>query len=262
MFRNPLYLNLNLLQNLADYMGIELVTDTEVTRQTVDERRGRVGIKKVVDVSGEKGSTAQVTEVYTTSFRPVRAMNDVIDALLRSDDLVDLATNPDAAFSQRDVIQIEGTLSISPVTEMGALMAQVTPLLVDQASKGKKEFDLKPADVGKILLEDQPGDFVHVLELNLGDERPAAYVLAMPSNLFGSATMDDLTGELTILATVDRLVDAGGTFSLERHLMPGLNRTVRRAIGSHDLSDMLRSFATDVLGRTIDPDAISVKGPA
>jgi hypothetical protein len=51
-FRNPPYLNLPLLQNLADYYAIELPGEAQVTRRSLAERKGMAGIKTGVELGG------------------------------------------------------------------------------------------------------------------------------------------------------------------------------------------------------------------
>lgn len=260
-FRNPLYLNLELLQNVADYYGIELPADAQVTRRTSDERRGRAGLSRGVDVGRETGSTDEVTEVYTTTVRPVRVMNDVIDALLGDSDLVDLTSDPSVSVKQRDVVQIDGRISLSPVTEIGALMATLLPLLMDQVASGGDLEDLDATSLGEAVLGSGAQNFVHVFELDDAGTPFANFILLNPPHLFGSATTDDIDGDVTAFATVDRVVTHGRIFSLERHLLPGLNRIARRAMGTSGLADLLDG-ASEMLGRPVDESTISIHGPA
>lgn len=57
--------------------------DALVTRRIMEARRGRGGVARPVEARRERDSSEEVTEVYSQPFRPVRAMNDVIDELLR-----------------------------------------------------------------------------------------------------------------------------------------------------------------------------------
>lgn len=81
------------------------------------------------------------------------------------------------------------------------------------------------------------------------------------SNLFGTATVDDLEGERTMLATVERIIEEGDTFSLDRHLLPGLSRVFRRALKGDQLVGLLHGFG-GALGRPLDASALTINGPA
>jgi hypothetical protein len=189
-------------------------------------------------------------------------MNDVVDFLIQNDELVDLTQDSSHAFGQRDVVQVEGLLTLSPVTEIGALMAALMPFMLDQFAAGKTTDDLDPAAIGQVILAGTaPQDFVHVFDLDAGDDVPSLVLLANPAYLFGTSTIDDLDGDFTVLATVDRMVEADDTYSLERHVLPGLNRTARRAMGSEGLSGLLES-SSEMLGKALDESALRVEGPA
>lgn len=116
-------------------------------------------------------------------------MNDVVDALLETSSLVDLTADPQATFAQRDVVQVEGSVSLSPVTEIGALMGTLLPLFLDQVALGGSFENVDPSVLGKVFLSQGSGatDFPHVYEVDAGPPLPAVVFVASPSHLFGSA---------------------------------------------------------------------------
>lgn len=266
-FRNPLYLDVSMLENLAEYFGVELTGEAQVTRRTMAERKGSAGAKFGIDVSGEKGSVDEVTEVYTTQTRPVRAMNDVIDELIEKDQLVDLSHDPESPVSQRDVIQLDGDFSVSRATEIGAIMSVLMPTLLSQAADGREELDMTDEVKGTLLSafvgERKPSEGVmHVFDIDSDVPDTKVVLLADPAHLFGSNSLDDLEGERTVFGTVDRLVSDGRSYSLERHLLPGLNRTLRRHLKAQGgLSGMVESFKS-FMGSEVDASALEVPGPA
>lgn len=259
MFRNPLYLNVHLLRSLADYHGYDLPGDREVTRRTRDESRRRAGVDKVINVGGEGEKEDEVTERYSLEFRPVRALNDVVDRLLREEAVVDLTTDENQAVLRRSIIQAEGELELSPVTEVGAFVSAFVPSMVEQMAAGREEPEFDPAIMGQMFLGGAPAAAMHVFTMDV-----QAYhfiVLVDPKHLHEDATMDDLEGEFTLLATVDRIIPEGASKSLDRYLMPTMNRATRRMFGGKTLIEMVESLG-DVLGNEIDPDALTVSGPA
>ncbi len=134
--------------------------------------------------------------------------------------------------------------------------------MISRAASGAEVGELDPAVMGKMVMAGAPGEgFLHVFELARDTPGPRTFLLVHPAHLFGSAAVDDIDGELTVVGTVDRLINEGDSFSLERHFLPGLNRTVRRAFQGEGVSGLLESFS-NVLGRRIDISDLSLTGPA
>ena len=249
MFRNPVYLDVQALLSVADYFGIDIAGDVQVTRRMMEDRRGRSGVSRPVQLLRDSESSEEITEVSAQPMRPVRAMNDVIDGLISTGDLIDLTANSEAAIHQRDIIQIVGDFSVSPVTEIGVLMASVIPAMVNQAASGRDMNDLDPALMAEMFMARPPAQgFLHVFEVDRGGSAARTFLLANPVHLFGSAEIDDLDGELTVMGTVDRVIGEGQSFSLERHLLPGLNRTARRAMRAEGVSGLLESLIECSIG--------------
>lgn len=262
-FRNPVYLNMQVLHNLADYVGMEVVSDAQVTRRTMDESSRRAGMRKVVEVGGERAATEERTEVFAQPVRPIRLLNDIVDKMIQQEDIVDLTATPGTAFGQRDVVQVDAELTASPITEVGALFAPLMPLLLSAATTGQNIENLDPATVGVAIFggTGTPADFTHVFEMTSDVPDTSLLALLDPANLFGDAVMEDAEGHRTVVGLVDRVVMSGESFSLERYLLPGLNRTLRRAVGSDGIDKLLRDFGEKV-GRELSVDSITVAGPA
>ncbi len=85
--------------------------------------------------------------------------------------------------------------------------------------------------------------------------------LVKPANLFGGSSIDDLEGEHSIIGTVDRTIPLGGTYSLEKHLLPGISRPARRAMGDSGMEGLLRS-AEKILGKSVGTEVLKIEGPA
>ena len=140
-------------------------------------------------------------------------------------------------------------------------MAALIHMMVDQASTGTGEVELDPSMLGDLILTGTaPKNFPHLFHLS-PDDGPQAYVLVDPSLLFGAATIEDLDGERTVFGLVDKAVGDNQSLSLDRYLLPGLNRTARRALGGAELGGLLESCG-ELMGRDLDESAISIQGPA
>lgn len=259
MFRNPAYLDVPLLRNLADYYGVDLPGEREVTRKSTRESSSRAGVTKVVDVGKEGTSGDEITESYSDKFRPVRALNDVVDRLLLDEALADLTQDPVHPVSRRSVVQFDGLLELSSLTEVAAMLTALMPALLNQASSGSESLEAPESILTEIFLGGPPTNVVHVFESEVGTYR--FLVMVNPENLFGSRTIDDLDGEVTVLGTVDRVVPEGTSASLERYVMPNVSRSVRRAMAGDGLAEMLRGFG-EAFGKPMDGSSLSVAGPA
>ncbi|MDA8372618.1 MAG: hypothetical protein M0026_22475 [Nocardiopsaceae bacterium] len=90
---------------MADYYGIPIPEEAQVTVQSRGTKEGRAGVKKVVEVEKGKTSEEETSESYTRPVRPVRAFNDTLDSLLQDKQIVDLTSTPDAELILNTPIQ-------------------------------------------------------------------------------------------------------------------------------------------------------------
>jgi hypothetical protein len=259
-FRNPIYLDVSLLKNLADYFGI----DVPGQRQVVQRRSGTtgkgMGLNKGLTARLDSDKTVETTETFSTDFRPVRLVNDVIDSLLESDDVIDLINEPNADLISQSPIQVEGELAVSPATEIGTLIGRFFPLLAARYAQGDKDPSLNQEDIAQLFLEPQ-GEGAQVYNVSPAAEDDRRFILILdPKNLGEDRDCDDLEGEFTVFGIVDRLLSEKSSLSLTRYLLPGMNRTMRRAIGKTSLEEIITGFG-DITGQAIDISALTVKGP-
>lgn len=262
-FRNPVYLDSELLSNLADYFGIALPAETNVTRRSLQEGGKGAGVNKVVMAKAESSHAEEVTETYSVSTRPVRLMNDLIDHVESTSELVDLDSEPQASLVNGALVQISGDLIPAAANDIGSIMARFLPLLMAQVSAGAKEFTPSTGEIAQAFMAEPDAGSAQLFELE--PEEPVdgrrCLVIIDPAYLHGSATLDDLEGEQTFVAHVDRLVRPQAKLGLEKYLLPGIPRTVRRAMGPEALMDMVTGL-DGVVGRKIDPGELIVTGPA
>jgi len=161
------------------------------------------------------------------------------------------------------VIQFDGVLRVSPATEVGAVMAQMMPIMFSALANGQDPSTLDQSALVPALMGSGTGatDFAHVLELDEPIDGRTFVVIVKPDRLFGSAAIDDLEGDVSVFGLVDRLIPQGGSQSLERYLLPGLNRVARRAMSANSMNDLLQNFS-QLGGRSVSSDAVNLSGPA
>ena len=258
-FRNPIYLDLPLLTNVADYYGVDIPPEARVTRRIIEQRQAAARRERAVGVPTD--ATEELTETYSTPFRPVRFMNDVVDQLLASGDAIDLVSDRHLHATHRQPIQVEGELSLSAAAEIGGLMERFLPLLVAQAAQGATDFDIPQSELANLMLPSESSRGDQLFDLERDGDASRYVIIVNPAHLYGDAVVDDLDGLMTVFGTVDRLLAEGSSMSLERYILPGMSRTVRRSMGSNSIEDLVRSFS-QLPGQNVDAAAITVPGPA
>ena len=260
-FRNPIYLDVALLKNLADYYGIDVPGPRQVVQRKAGTKGKGVGVTKVLTAHADSEQTLETTETFSTDLRPVRLVNDVIDSLLASEEATDLIVSPDGPLTSQAPVQLEGTLSLSPATEIGSLVGKFLPLMLAKYAQGESDPALGNEDLAR-LLSDPQSEGAQVYDVETTETSDLRFVLILdPNNMAEGRDCDDLEGEFTIFGIVDRLLSERNALSLTRYLLPGMNRTMRRAIGKgSSLDDLLTAFSS-ITGQTFDSSVLSVQGP-
>jgi len=176
--------------------------------------------------------------------------------------LVDLAQDPEAALARFTVLQLEGDLGLSPITELAAILSAFLPSFIEAAATGDKQFEPDFTQFAQAVMgRGTAPEFAHVYDMD-ADGRDFM-VMVDPRWLIGGTEPDDLEGDLTVLGTVDRLVEEGKELSLARYVMPTMSRTMRRAMGKKGedgLVDVLKGFG-DATGQEVNENPLIVTGP-
>jgi hypothetical protein len=268
VFRNPSYLDFELLQSIADQLDVEIPGAADITRRTKGDKTGSAGISApVLNIGGSLSREEEVTESFAQeAARPVKAMNDVIDAANREGAIVDLTANPDGPVGKGDLVELDGSYALSPATEIGWLMSKLMPFLLAAVQQGGGEEEIDPSRLGAAMMGEsklEPAQTV-VLEPQVDGTSRRYLVMAEPVHLVRSSTVDDLQGDVTVFAIVQRLIPEGQSYSLERMLLPGMNPILQRAFAQQGgLEEMIKEMGS-VLGggRELDMSSVHVPGPA
>ena len=259
-FRNPIYLDVSLLKNLADYYGIDVPSPRQVVQRKAGTTGKGIGINKGVTAHLDSDKTVETTETFSTDLRPVRLVNDVIDHLLESEDVIDLVEDLDADLVSQSPIRIDGELTVSPATEMGSLIGRFFPLLAAKYAQGESDPTLSQEDIAQLVLAPQ-SEGAQVYDVSPLEANSRRFILILdPKNISEDRDCDDLEGEFTVFGIVDRLLSERNSLSLTRYLLPGMNRTMRRAIGTTSLEELLEGFG-QTFGQAVDVSALTVNGP-
>lgn len=141
---------------------------------------------------------------------------------------------------------------------MGGILSSIfSAFLTDPTAM--RSGEAPPALMAEVLGGGTSGAGPMVLESSSRDVHGRAIILLLDAgNLRPGTEMSDLEDELLVFGQVDKVVESGATYSLERFLVPKMNREFRRQIG---LSDHVGQLAQK-MGREWDESAIRVEGPA
>ena len=259
--RAPKYLDLQLLMQMADYYNIPVPREAEVARKTIDTRQGGVGLDKIVKAHKDKTGTEEMTETYKTQVRPVKLLNDVVDDLTMTGRLVDLTDDPSAVVPHREPVLLEGEIRLTEASEVGALIGRLTPLLLQMAAAGRTDFQPSQAELTSQFFADPSNSTPEVFRVEIPGNGVTAYLVLKGENYVDGATSDEVASELAVFGLVDRIIRDGAVYSLEKYVIPGLNRDLRRLIGQQAINEMLDK-ASEPLGRQISSDSLNIKGPA
>ncbi|MDV8002832.1 hypothetical protein [Rhodococcus sp. IEGM 1408] len=255
-FRIPVYLDLDVLVPLANYHGIEVLVDVEVSERMLRSGAANGGGKLRTGLIDAEAGGARTTESERTRSRVIRdapasALNRLVDALFKSGDV----RTDTSDVARRNVVEIDADWEISPATDAGALltslfgMAAQNPAMLQLASPPPELLAaiMRPAEQGTVILSRDSNN----------DDEAAVIVLANRENLVGTKTADDLEGDRTVLGIVESFVPEGKDFEFAKHLLTGIPRAFRRQTNAVDL---LRSVVTQV-GSDVDADSLVIPGP-
>jgi hypothetical protein len=259
--RSPLYMNVDLLKNMADYYDIPVPEDAQVTRKTTDQHNRNLAIEKVIKAGGGSSGTAELTEVYETRLRPVRLLNDVIDNLLREDQVTDLTQDPESEILHRRPLLFEGEIKLSGAAKLATFIGPMIVQMLNQVRSGAEGFELDKAEfLGKFTSTD-PSSEPQVLIAQV-DERDEKFVMIVqPDYIIGNErSVEDVLGEQFIFGLVEKIVPPGRSYSLERYLLPGMNRNIRRMIPDGKMDELLEKLPEEIAG-TVGKDDVEIPGP-
>jgi hypothetical protein len=258
-FRDPIYLDIHLLTNLAEFRGFTGLSATDVREKSAKGRTVAAGIDKYASAIYKANKQQETEESYSKGFKPVRVFNELVENLQASGDFTDLTVDFDAALSSHAVLQIEGELALSGATEIGTWMARLWPVILNKAAQGQVDPDFEVSDLAGMLSEQSQAKHVYDLEVSAGPDRNYV-VIAEPANVPSDRSIDDIEGTLTVFGVVERLIPEGRSFSLSQYVFPDMPRVFRRSIRGKSEQEMLDAFS-GVAGSKLDASTLRVEGP-
>lgn len=243
----PLYVDVDLVRDILDGAGLEAPEAVDIETVMTGGKSGgaRVAVGPV-GVDGRGESSSQRKETFTVKSRPSQLLELAITGLRASDQLIDLTVEPDTAISRRAIVEVTGDIQVSQISDVPALMRSFTALL---ETGGLTDVD------------DIPPEFVQLLT---GRAESGPLILTMDSDasslllrgdtkwLLEGKDVDDVEGELTVLAYVERVLSDGQSVALDRYVLPGMNRAMRRQFGREQVLDLLEQVAGNDASQLLD----------
>lgn len=260
--RTPRYLDVDLLTQMADYYGVPVPRDAQVTRKVVDTTDRGLGFDKVAKGHRDWTATEEVTETYQSELRPVKLFNDIVDSLTVSDTVCDLTSEPNVQIIHRHPVLAEGEVELAPASEVGEVMAKFVPMFTDMLASGRTDFQPSEQDVAHQFLRGEHEKASHVMRMEVEGNESALYFVLDPAKFAAGSTLEDLSGEMTVFGLAERIVREGSSYSLDRYVIPGFNRTLRRAMGKDVIRNLVNGTEALRGGSQIDAEDLDVHGPA
>lgn len=258
-FRSPVYLNERSLSDIANAYGIDTREAVEVRERNARNRSGGGGVAiGPVRAEGDRSSEVETEETFTRSRSPISLLDEVLERAYKQDHIVVNAATP---VSRNSLVEFDGDLRPSSATEFVDAISMALPmlprLLADQTGT--------PAEVAmmqQVLTEIASPNNAALWELDHGQsDLPRVLVKVRSQHLWPDQSMDDMDGEHTILGLVDQIVGEANEFSLERHLLPGINRATRRAMSGSAMEDMLASVMAIPGANPAASTSLRIPGP-
>ncbi|MGI9018930.1 MAG: DUF6414 family protein [Euzebya sp.] len=242
----PKYLDTQLAESILDASGIDLPSSTQVETVTTRARSGsgKLGLPALTAERGGE-STSERKESYVRATPPSKLLEGALGELRGIDQLIDLAADPGYTVPRRGIVEVSGDIIASEISDVSELMQSFSTLL----ASGTLDLGDVPPEFLAMLAG--PGASAPIL-LTMESDRHSFLVKGFSSNLVGDTTVDDLEGDLTMLAYVENVLSGDQAHPLDRYVLPGMSRAMRRKIGREQLLALLDGVLQD--GTSVDLD--------
>lgn len=264
--RTPKFLDTDTLFALAEYAGLEVPLQQEITERTTQNRQGggRFGLGST-HAGAELGREVEVQRSYTLAPREKAAVSRVIDQIIEGGH----AEAPREGLPlQKDLpLVLEGTARLTTASVAGKLLyvalqaIRASEVSLDQLTSGSM-----PDSVGERLKDVYLGNEMvpipMLFELDGSGVDPRVLVSLRPGHFVDSVEPDHVEGEVGLLGTVETLVADGDFTSAEKWLLHGWEWLMKRKLmTSMDDAVAVLAESLDIELRDDDVQAF-IAGPA
>jgi hypothetical protein len=214
-----------------------------------------LGVEKVASVGVSGGKQAERTEVFSRHVSSASQLTTLVEALSLQGMLIDLEAEPDATLVHRQPIEVSGELALEPASEIGQLFALALPKMM-----GAGSGDLSDSDIWELMagssLKSAPSIVMSLTHAETGKR----FMMVLDPKNVRADDIEDLEGDMTVFGILDKLLPEGGSLSLQRYLLPKINRAARRALSGANLQELLDS-SRELTGRSLSMSDLEFTGP-
>lgn len=252
MFISPVYVDGDLIREFLDYFDLEEPDVTNVEQVSSDDRGRHLGGGKVPASTGRVRKSER-REAFTNIASPARLVSMTLDAA--RDELIDLDQDPDAALVHHGLLTVTGDLRPSNVSNIPQLIGTLAQTFAATASDA--DDGISNAQKAQMIFGSESPPMMLTMEL----PREETLVMIVREDwLQTGRSMDDLEGDLTVFGHIERVIGEGSSMELDKYLLPGLNRPMRRMLKSEGKLEGM--FEGAPAGFAITTEDLSLSGPA
>ncbi|MYX62482.1 hypothetical protein GTZ89_44510 [Streptomyces sp. SID8382] len=214
------------LLSQAEYHDVPVPLPREIVEKSVRKRSG--GGKASVagfGVDGTAGSDFEYQSTYSLEPREKATVSKVIDSLI-AQQAVKVSPDEQTALSKDDLVEIEGEARITAASLAGKMFFIFRRLMLAQDSSDLDNlFNIDAADprvaeqIKQVYLDNELLPIPLLLELTGSSLPQRVYVNVRPDFFIDDASANRVEGEMRVLGSVSRLIDAEQYFSAETWLL-------------------------------------------
>lgn len=261
IYRNPVYLDREILTPIANQWGIEVDTEIEVTARDLTDKKGGFngnaslpGVGSVgLDLGG--GTEAEISQTRVVKAHPGAALNALVNDLRSGGSLITKLENE--TVTKSSLVEIEGDWEVSPVTDTGAMIGALIQLMLKnpQAIESREV----PPEIAASFASPQTISNRKIVLRKINESEDDTKVIALLDSglLVGNNSEDDLEDDKTILGLVETFKPEGGSYSLERFFSGGMGRALRRQMKTEKMYETLGTMH----GENFSEEDLKVPGP-
>lgn len=257
VYRSPISLDISELTALANFHGIEVLTEVVLEQSTASGPSRGAPDETVTDVgagvslNAEDLTGATVRHNRTVRDHPSSALNRLVDSLATAGQL-NLGSG--GLPQKRALMEFESEWSIAPATDIGNVMGKFMGVLgQDPSLIGNSDIPLSAVSAF-LSAPSKSAILLEALEKVGGTHRVFAIVDA--DHLTAGHTIEDLEGDRAVFGIVDSLTGEGSSYSLDKIYLSGMNRAMRRSFDKAKIIEMAKG-----MNQTIDEADLSLIGP-
>lgn len=246
--RNPVYLDLETLEALAQYHEVDFPLPADVVERTTQGRSAEAGAKfGPFNAAGKGGTDVELQRSYSLTPRHKTVVSRTLDDLIRKNHV---RTDVSSGVSRDELVLFEGNSSLMPSSTMGKLMHIALLALKDTEGADISQLNAQELEPGfmqhakRAFLDNDLLPIPLLLRLQTPADWPSVYVNLEPGNFLESRSIDDVEGEIRVFGTVDKIIDEGDFYSAEKWLLPGWERDMRRVLMTTDIEQFFHSTAS------------------